>query len=283
MTIQPHFHAVRLSKKTMTSSHPIGIFDSGVGGLTVLRALRQSLPNEHFVYFADTANVPYGDKTPEQIKAFSRQIIGWMQHDLGVKLVIAACHTSSALALGEIASEFNIPLIGTIEPTVAAILQDTKHTRIGIIATPASANNLTHEKALRLSGYEGLVHTIPCRELVPLIEAGDLNAVSLHEHSERYLQPFHTMNLTTLIYGCTHYPWVADVITRYLPPLVACIDPAQQIVAQASQLLKYRQMVSGQSVSPAIDFYCSARPEQFAETTGRFLLMPPPKVILKIF
>jgi glutamate racemase len=267
----------------MSSSHPIGIFDSGVGGLTVLRALRAALPYERMVYFADTANVPYGDKTPEQIKGFSRQILQWMQNDLGVKMVIAACHTSSALALSEVAKEFKIPLIGTIDPTVTAILQDKKHTRVGIIATPASANNRTHEKALINSGYQGLIHTIACQEFVPLIEAGKLDGAQLHEITQQYLEPFHQLNLTTLIYGCTHYPWIAEVIARYLPPLVICIDPAQHIVAQATQTLTNKAILNKALTSPAIDFYCSAHPDQFAEVTGRFLLMPTPVVKLKTF
>lgn len=267
----------------MLSSHPIGIFDSGVGGLTVLRALRAALPYERLLYFADTANVPYGEKTPEQIKGFSRQILGWMQNDLGVKLVIAACHTSSALALNEVAREFKIPVIGTIDPTVAAVLQDTKHSRIGIIATPASAENRTHETALIKSGYQGVIHTIACREFVPLIEAGTLEGTQLHEITQHYLEPFHSMNLTTLIYGCTHYPWIADVIARYLPPTVACIDPAQHIVAETTQTLSNKILLNTGPASPPIDFYCSARPDQFAEITGRFLLMPAPAVRLKHF
>lgn len=267
----------------MPSSHPIGIFDSGVGGLTVLRALREAMPNERLVYFADTANVPYGEKTPDQIKGFSRQILAWMQNDLGVKLVIAACHTSSALALNEVAKEFKIPVIGTIDPTVAAVLQDKKHNRIGIIATPASANNRTHETALIQSGYQGLIHTIACREFVPLIESGNLEGPQLHEFTQQYLEPFHAMNLTTLIYGCTHYPWIADIISQYLPPLVVCIDPAQHIVVQTNHTLAQNALLNQASISPPVDFYCSARPNQFAEVTGRFLLMPAPAVKLKIF
>lgn len=267
----------------MHSSHPIGIFDSGVGGLTVLKALREALPYERLLYFADTANVPYGDKTPEQIKGFSRRILEWMQDELGVKLVIAACHTSSALALNEVAQEFRIPVIGTIDPTVSAVLQDPKHSRVGIIATPASAQNLTHETALFKSGYQGHIHTIACPEFVPLIEAGHLESPALHEAVEHYLEPFHTMNLSTLIYGCTHYPWIADVISRYLPPSVTCIDPAHHIVAQTRQVLNQKTLLNNKPPSLPIDFYCSARPEHFAEMTARFLLIPAPQVILKQF
>ncbi len=267
----------------MSPNHPIGIFDSGVGGLTVLRALRAALPYERMIYFADTANVPYGDKTPDQIKAFSKRILKWMQDELGVKLVIAACHTSSALALSEVAKEFKIPVIGTIDPTVAAILQDKRHSRVGIIATPASAQNLTHEKALIQSGFDGVIHTIPCREFVPLIESGKLDGNELHEITEHYLEPFHEMNLTTLIYGCTHYPWISDVIVRYLPPSVTCIDPAHHIVAETTHTLMNMALLNKTAVSQHVDFYCSARPDQFAEVTARFLLMPTPDVKLKTF
>lgn len=264
----------------MASTHPIGIFDSGVGGLTVLRALREALPHERIAYFADTANVPYGDKSPEQIKGFSRRILKWMQDDLGVKLVVAACHTSSALALNEVAKEFRIPVIGTIDPTISAVLQDPQHTRVGIIATPASAGKRTHETALIQSGFQGMIHTIACQEFVPLIEAGKLEGPQLHTITQHYLEPFHSMNLTTLIYGCTHYPWIADVISQYLPPAVICIDPAQHIVAETTQTLMKKSLLNQALLSQPVDFYCSARPEQFAEITARFLLMPTPKVKL---
>lgn len=267
----------------MSPNHPIGIFDSGVGGLTVLRALRAALPYERMIYFADTANVPYGDKTPEQIKGFSKQILQWMQNELGVKLVIAACHTSSALALSEVAKEFKIPVIGTIDPTVAAILQDKRHSRVGIIATPASALNLTHERALIRSGFDGLIHTIACKEFVPLIETGNLNSKDVHEVAQHYLEPFHEMNLTTLIYGCTHYPWISDVIVRYLPPAVTCIDPAHHMVAETTQTLIKLGLLNRGPQNYNVDFYCSARPDQFAEATARFLLMPTPPVKLKTF
>jgi glutamate racemase len=267
----------------MFSSHPIGIFDSGVGGLTVLRALREALPYERMIYFADTVNVPYGEKTPAQIKGYSRQILRWMQNDLGVKLVIAACHTSSALALNEVSKEFKIPVIGTIDPTVAAVLQDPNHTRIGIISTPASADNRTHETALIKSGFKGLIHTIACREFVPLIEAGKIEGSQLHQVTEQYLEPFHSMNLTTLIYGCTHYPWIADVITRYLPITVTCIDPALHIVVETTETLEKQALVNKGPINHPTDFYCSARPEHFAQVTGRFLSMPTPHVKLKSF
>lgn len=283
MSILSIINGERFQEKVTHSSHPIGIFDSGVGGLTVLRALREAMPYERLVYFADSANVPYGEKTPDQIKAFSRQILAWMQNDLGVKLVIAACHTSSALALNEVAREFNIPVIGTIDPTVAAILRDKQHNRIGIIATPASANNRTHETALLKSGYQGLIHTIACREFVPLIESGNLDGTQLHEITQHYLEPFHAMNLTTLIYGCTHYPWIADIIAQYLPPQVVCIDPAQSIVAQTHKTLTQSSLVNPATISPGIDFYCSGRADQFADFTRRFLRMPLPAVKLKNF
>jgi glutamate racemase len=235
------------------------------------------------LYFADTANLPYGEKTPEQIKGFSRQILHWMQSELGVKLVVAACHTSSALALQEVAQEFQIPVIGTIDPTVQAVLEDSRHSRIGIIATPASANNLTHETALIKSGYQGLIHTIACREFVPFIEAGSVKSPELHELTQQYLEPFHSMNLSTLIYGCTHYPWIADLIKSYLPPTVVCIDPAQYIVAETKQRLATKLLLNAGPISPVIDFYCSARPDQFSEMTAHFLSIPAPNVKLKQF
>ena len=132
----------------MAGSGPIGIFDSGIGGLTVLRELQRLLPHENFIYFADTAHLPYGDKTPEQIQGYSRRIITWLQDDMNARLVVAACHTSSALALDQISPEFKVPVVGTIYPALQTILRDYPYSRLGIIATPASVKSCHHEKAL---------------------------------------------------------------------------------------------------------------------------------------
>jgi len=163
------------------------------------------------------------------------------------------------------------------------VLKNSQHSRIGIIATPASANNLTHETALLKSGYQGFVHTIACGEFVPLIEAGSLQSPELHEITQHYLEPFHSMKLSTLIYGCTHYPWIADLITQYLPPTVVCIDPAQTIVAHAHQTLASQLLLNVEPNSQPIEFYCSARPDQFAQITAQFLSIPTPSVKLKSF
>lgn len=239
------------------STKPIGVYDSGIGGLTVLKALQQELPNENFVYFADTAHLPYGNKTPQQIREYCESILTWMQDVADVKMVVAACHTSSAIALPAITSEFSMPIIGAIEPILSTITKDDK---IGIIATPATATSLMHEQIFRKHGFTGTIITIGCPDFVPLIEAGlengKLDVALLQKRAREYLQLFRTYQLNTLIYGCTHYPLIRNIIEPLLPT-VRCINPAEAIAKQVTQDLKQRQLQNTNGFKPTIRFECN--------------------------
>ena len=241
------------------STKPIGVYDSGIGGLTVLKALQEQLPFENFVYFADTAHLPYGNKTPEQITAYCQSILTWMQDVAGVKMVVGACHTSSAIALPMLSPQFSMPIIGAIEPLLETILH-IKDARIGIIATPTAAASLMHERIFRQHGFTGTVMTIGCPDFVPLIEAGlatgQLDTALLQERAATYLQPFHAQQLNTLIYGCTHYPLI-DAIIEPLLPTVRCIDPAEAIAKQVVCVLNQRQLQNTSGLKPAMRFECN--------------------------
>lgn len=240
------------------STKPIGIYDSGVGGLTVLKALQRQLPHENFVYFADTAHLPYGDKTPLQIMHYTNAILTWMQDVAKVKMVVAACHTSSAIALPTLSPKFSMPIIGTIEPLVSAIDQAAK---IGIIATPATTTSLMHEQVFRQHSFTGTILTIGCPTFVPLIEAGlaqgQLNAILLQEHAAAYLTPFHSHQLNTLIYGCTHYPLIKSIIEPLLPTGVHCIDPAEIIAKQVAHTLEQYHLQNTSGLKPSVKFECN--------------------------
>jgi glutamate racemase len=246
------------------SEKPIGVYDSGIGGLTVLDALQQQLPHENFVYFADTAHLPYGNKTPQQIMEYGRTTLTWMQNVAKVKMVVAACHTSSALALPSLRREFFVPIIGAIEPLWDTI---TKNDSIGIIATPTTATSLMHEHTFRQYGFTGIIKTIGCPDFVPLIEAGvetgQLDATLLHEKAVEYLQPFYDYQLNTLIYGCTHYPLIRSIIEPLLPG-IRCIDPADSIAKQVSKVLeKYHMKNTNETKKPSITFACNANQDAF--------------------
>lgn len=236
---------------------PIGVYDSGIGGLTVLKELQKKFPYEDFIYFADTANVPYGPKSPEEIIAFSRNIIEWMVHEMGVKLVVAACHTSSGIALEPLQPYFKIPLIGTMMPVVKAVQANSAHERIGVIATQATTQRKAHETMLRKNGFEGEIISIACPEFVPLIEAGNINDSQLYSYAEEYLMPFKSHNLDTLIYGCTHYPLIAHVIKSILAHDVMCIDPADYIAREVDEYLTAHKEHNTPLRAGKTSFYCS--------------------------
>jgi glutamate racemase len=266
----------------MVDKRPIGIFDSGIGGLTVLKELQRALPHEHFVYFADTANLPYGEKTPEQIIDYARRTLAWMQDDIGVKLIIAACHTSSATALDVVSNDFSVPVIGTIYPMVESIMQNHQDARIGIIATQTSVNSRTHENVLVRSGFKGYIRSISCPRFVPLIESGDISGPELLRVSHEYLSAFKEHNLNALVYGCTHYPLIADTLQQIVPETVSFIDPAASIATKAFQELYNHKMLNVLTVSSKTEFYCSGSPESFSSQISLLMSTPKPVVTVKV-
>lgn len=266
----------------MGDKRPIGIFDSGIGGLTVLKELLQALPHENFIYFADTANLPYGEKSPEQIIDYARRTLTWMQNEIGAKLVIAACHTSSATALDIVSKEFSVPVIGTIYPMVETIMQNHQDARIGIIATPTSVSSRTHENILVQSGFKGPIHSISCPRFVPLIESGHIFGPELLRITSEYLSIFKKYNLNTLIYGCTHYPWIAETIQQTLPKTITYIDPAASIATKAYQDLYKYNIVNTSGDKLTVDFYCSGSPDILSSQVSLLMSIPKPLVTLKV-
>lgn len=238
----------------------IGVYDSGVGGLTVLKTLKHLLPEETFIYFGDTLHLPYGNKTPEQIIGYSRDIIDWFQNEMKVKLVVAACNTSSALALDALSHKFEIPLVGTIYPLLQELLNHDIYKNVGIIATEASAKSAMHEKIFKSHGFKGNITTISCPDFVPLIESGNLNSVDLKAAAERYLEPYKALD--TLIFGCTHYPFIKDTIRSILPPWVHYIDPADYMGFEVLNILNAEGKLSHEKGQD--QYFCSHDSEGFA-------------------
>jgi glutamate racemase len=267
----------------MLPKQPIGIFDSGIGGLTVLRKLQNALPHEHFVYFADTANLPYGDKTPEQIISFARQTLSWMQNVMGAKLVVAACHTSSATAIDIVSPEFNIPIVGTIYPMVETLLANYQHKTIGIIATPTSVQSRMHENILKQAGFLGKIVSISCPKFVPIIESGRISGPELLRCAHEYMEVLQDEKLDALIYGCTHYPWISDIIQQVVPAEVDLLDPAEHIAAKVSQELYKHKMLNTSWNKEKVQFFSSSDPERFASQVNLLLSIPNPSVRLAEF
>ncbi|MEA5583485.1 glutamate racemase [Nodularia harveyana UHCC-0300] len=246
---------------------PIGVFDSGVGGLTVLRQLYRHLPHESIIYFGDTARLPYGIRSQVEILQYVREILNWMQQQR-VKMVIMACNTSSALALEVVRREFNIPIIGVILPGAKAAVQQGK--RIGVIATPATAKSNAYRHAILEMDASVNVWQVSCPEFVPLIEQNRINDPYTTEVARSYLEPLIQQEIDTLVYGCTHYPHLAPILRSLLPSQVKLVDPAVHVVAACTQELNLLRLRNTHPPLPT-RFAVSGCPEKFAQSGLQWL------------
>lgn len=268
------YSASHCSSLPVQEGAPIGIFDSGVGGLTVLQQLYRQLPNESIIYFGDTARLPYGTRSQAEILQFVREILTWMlqQH---AKMVIMACNTSSALALEEVRAEFPVPILGIILPGARAAVQ--LGSRIGVIATPATAASNAYRRAIIEIDPTVQVWQVGCPEFVPLIEQNRIRDPHTIEVARRYLAPLLQQQIDTLVYGCTHYPHLAPVMQLLLPPTVKFIDPAVHVVVAAAQELDLLGLRNTHTPLPT-RFCVSGCTQQFAQSSVRLLLGCTPVV-----
>ena len=227
-------NGIPVSQITSSSPGRIGIFDSGVGGLTVLSEIYRQLPQESVLYFGDTARLPYGSRSPEEILYFVRQILTWMASQR-VKMVMMACNTSSALALDVVQAEFPFPILGLIRPGAKAAASIGQ--RIGVIATAATVQSNAYKQAIQELAPNRQVWQVSCPEFVSIVEGNQIHQPSSHQVAATYLHPLVTREIDTLIYGCTHYPHLAPVLKRILPADTHYINPAVSMVAAAAQEL----------------------------------------------
>lgn len=227
-------NGIPVSQITSNSPGRIGIFDSGVGGLTVLSEIYRQLPQESVLYFGDTARLPYGSRTPEEILYFVRQILTWMASQQ-VKMVMMACNTSSALALDIVQAEFPFPILGLIRPGAKAAASIGQ--RIGIIATEATVQSNAYKNAIQELAPDRQVWQVSCPEFVSIVEGNQIYHPSSQQVVSNCLRPLLTREIDTLIYGCTHYPHLAPVLKRILPADTHYVNPAVSMVAAAAQEL----------------------------------------------
>ncbi|MBI4355758.1 MAG: glutamate racemase [Candidatus Omnitrophica bacterium] len=250
---------------------PIGVFDSGIGGLTVVKELLRVLPREDLVYFGDTARVPYGTKSKATIVKFSLENVEFLlQHN--VKLIIIACNTSSAWALATLKKYFKVPVLGVIRPGAKGAIELTRSRRVGIIGTPSTIRSRAYETELRQLGRGVRVFTQSCPLFVPLVEEGwEEEAVCLAV-ARRYLQPLLRQRIDTLILGCTHYPLLARVIQRVVGPRVRLVDSARRVALEARDLLEREELLRTAANGVARRrFIVTDEPERFQRLGERFL------------
>ena len=251
---------------------PVGVFDSGVGGLTVAREIMRNLPSEKIVYFGDTARVPYGNKSKENIIRYSRQIIHFLLEQQ-VKAIVIACNTASAFALDEVRGEFDIPVLGVIEPGARVAAQETKNKKVGVIGTEGTIGSGIHEAFLKRLDPEITVIGKACPLFVPLVEEGWLHDPVTMEVVARYLQEFKDRQADTLILGCTHYPLIRSTIGSFMGEGVRLVNPAYETALELRDLLKRENLLStgsGQEEFP-YRFYVSDLADKFKSFANSIL------------
>jgi glutamate racemase len=259
----------------------IGVFDSGVGGLTVLQEIYRQLPYESVLYFGDTARVPYGTRTPAEILAFTRETLNWLGQNR-VKMAIMACNTSSALALEAVREEYDFPILGVILPGArAAALQGQ---RIGVIATPATVKSNAYVQAIREANPHAKVWQVACPEFVPLIESDRVADPYTLAIAKEYLQPLLERSIDTLVYGCTHYPHLEPVLRQFVPAAVRFINPAVNVVAAAAKELNLLGIQQNSARTLPSRFTVSGDPQQFAALASQWLpdRSPVERIVLSI-
>lgn len=214
---------------------PIGVFDSGIGGLTVARVIREIMPKEGIVYLGDTANVPYGDKSKKELIKLASQVVKFLL-DKDVKVIVAACNTSSSVSLPFVAQDCPVPLLGMIKPGAQDAVRSTRHGRIGVLATQATVKSLAYTREIKSLNPEVEVIEVGCPELVPLVEKGTIDGPQAEKTVGQYLDILRIHKVDTVVLGCTHYPFLRPVISKIWPE-VSLVDPAYAVARELKKLL----------------------------------------------
>lgn len=255
---------------------PIGIFDSGVGGLTVAKKIFQLLPNEDVIYFGDTARYPYGPRSKEIVKRFSAQNINFLLSQK-VKCVVVACNTASALALADLVlwihrkKNHKIPMIGVVKPGAFAAAKATINGKIGVIGTLGTISSGAYEKAIHEIDSEKEVYSVPCPLFVALAEEGYIDKKATYLIAQEYLEPLLKKKVDTLVLGCTHYPLLKKVISKIMGKEVELIDSAEETAIEVKKVLTEKGLFKKTNETPFRRFYVSDIPDRFVEVGERFL------------
>jgi glutamate racemase len=252
---------------------PIGVFDSGLGGLTVVNQLMKHLPGESIIYFGDTARVPYGSKSTLTIQKFSQQIAGFLQNQ-GVKLIVVACNTASSVALDQVKESSSVPVIDVIEPGARAALRKSVSRRIGIIGTTATISAGKYETILKTLETNVSVFSQACPLFVPLVEEGWIESPVTEQVARIYLNPLMQNRIDSLILGCTHYPIIKDTIKKIVDGNVQIIDSAIETAVKVRETLESHHLLNDAKTDPEHLFYVSDFPRKFEEIARRLLGQP---------
>ncbi|BCJ88511.1 glutamate racemase [Effusibacillus dendaii] len=257
----------------MSSYKPIGLFDSGVGGLTVVKEMFRQLPQENLVYVGDNARCPYGNRPPEQVRQFTFQIMDFlMQQD--VKMIIIACNTATAAALTQASQHYPIPVLGVITPGSRAAISATRTGRIGVIGTEVTVQTGAYAREIHRINPRLQVISQACGPFVQLVEDNDLDSPQAEQIVEQYLAPLKEEMMDVLILGCTHYPILSKLIQKVAGKDVQLISSAEETAREASLLLADRNLLNDNNLSPVHKFYTTGDQQHFTEVAEKWLQQP---------
>jgi glutamate racemase len=259
----------RQSKIHVSNESAIGVFDSGIGGLTVLQRIMEALPRENTVYLGDTARAPYGTKSVETVLRYSFENSEFLV-EKGVKVVVVACNTSTAIALGPLRDNLTVPVVGVIEPGVRKAIKTTRNNKVGVIGTEATIQSGAYTKALKAAHPQVEVYSRACPVLVPLVEEGWTDNTVVEMTVRIYLESLKQSGIDTLILGCTHYPLLKKAIRKFMGPGVCLVDSAQQTAEEVASMLQKRALAkkNGKGVH---SFFVTDAPDRFIKVGRRFL------------
>lgn len=253
---------------------PIGVFDSGVGGLTVVKSLRARLPQEQIIYLGDTARIPYGTRSPSTIERYALQNARFLE-EMNIKLLVIACNTASALALGRLRSVSPIPTLGVIQPGALQAVRASRSGRIGVIGTEATINSGAYTQAIRGFDPSARITSIACPLFVSLAEEGwETHAEATRLIARTYLAPLSEAEVDTLVLGCTHYPILRSVISDVMGPDVKLIDSGEAMANEVASLLAERDQMRVETSPAQNHFYVTDAAERFRRVAERFLGEP---------
>ncbi|HET7628273.1 MAG TPA: glutamate racemase [Bacillales bacterium] len=252
---------------------PIGVMDSGVGGLTVVRELNRQLPKEEIVYFGDTLRCPYGSRSPEEVKDYTWEMTKFLQN-LHVKMLVIACNTATAFVLEEIKTELDIPVVGVIHPGARSAIKVTKNNRVGVIGTEGTINSGAYFDALKNINPDIVVESVACPLFVPMVENGSLSGLETEKTIRSSLSGFSNFDMDTLILGCTHYPLLREAIQQVVGPEVQLICSGIETAREVSTVLHHSSLLFTGEREPAHRLFTSGRPALFARMAKQWLDVP---------
>lgn len=251
-------------------NYPIGIFDSGLGGLTVLKSLQKILPNESFVYFGDTAHVPYGSKSKNTVIKYSQNIMDFFL-ECKIKAVVIACNTASAVAFNHLKDIYDIPIFDVVTPSIEYAIKISKNKKIGVIGTLSTIKSNAYTKMFNQLGYDYLIKEVACPLFVPLIEEGWSNTKIAKDISQVYLKEFNKIDIDTLILGCTHYPIMANTIHDVLSNDIKLVYSGETVGMKINDYLENFDYLNNSKKTQTIKYFVSDLPQKFDEIGSRFL------------